>query len=69
MTMPGLTAAASLYTSTEAYHGVTQATAPAPQSVSMSRLPFGLCQKACGLCNNPSKGGMWCQICDRCFPD
>src|SRR5437016_2824032 len=29
--------------------------------------PVGTCNKGCKLCPNPTKGGLWCDICDACW--
>ena len=69
MNMPKFTAEASLYPTSKQYH-TTQASSAAPQLV-VPQLrcpcPAGLLNKASRLCQNPERGGSWCNILDRCL--
>jgi hypothetical protein len=64
----GFTAKESLCTTSGQYYMATNDAAFPIQVVPQwTRVPTGLCAKACRLCPDPMRGGMWCDICDRCF--
>ena len=67
--MPGFTAETSLYHTSEHYH-MSQASTVSPNLV-VPQLrcpcPQGLLNKAASLCQNPERGGSWCDILDRCL--
>ena len=69
MSMPGFTADASLYRTSEHYH-MRQASTVGPELV-VPQLrcpcPPGLLGKASRLCHDPAGVGGWCRILDRCL--
>ena len=68
MNLPGFTADASLYQTTERYRGsagIPSAAGIVPQF--KCPCPPGLLAKASRICDSPIKGGMWCDILDRCI--
>ena len=68
MSLPGFTAETSLYKTSEHYV-VKASTFPATQGVTPQQLcpPPGTCSKALSLCRDPTAGGTWCSIAERCI--
>lgn len=67
--MPGFTAEASLYKSSGRYRIALFDDINNNSVVLQVRPPSGLCQKASRLCQNPERGGQWCDILERCFDE
>ncbi len=67
MNTPEFTADASLYKTSGRYFKAAS-TLCASQAVTpqLKCPPPGLCAKASQLCHDPTKGGGWCAILDRC---
>lgn len=67
MNMPGFTAGDSLYKSVGRYRVAVSDPIDSNSVISQLRRPNGLCQKASRLCQNPERGGQWCDILESCF--
>ena len=67
--MPGFTAEASLHKSSGRYRIALFDDINNNSVVLQVRPPSGLCQKASRLCQNPERGGQWCDILERCFDE
>jgi hypothetical protein len=68
MNMPGFTAEASLRYKSGRYHGSQMRTVvPHLVTAQLCPCPPGLLGKASRLCDNPARGGQWCDILERCL--
>jgi hypothetical protein len=69
MNIPGFTAEVSLYNTSGKYHASQPSAAASQLAVPQLKCPcpHGLLNKAASLCQNPSRGGGWCDILDRCL--
>ncbi len=38
-----------------------------PDNLLKRNPPAGVCNKACSICSDPRRGGLWCNICEVCL--